>query len=281
MELIFEIYKEIFRRMEELYFSDREKYDSFGIILGQMSPDTFSDSYSADPAWFSEFRGKMQEIENPNLQDGYYVIREMLGKYNHEPYNMNFIKAYNKIWDTHKIVGKKEKFALEYKLNGYFDDYWVGFGKMNLYINGFCYGKKSPESWFCCVDYTFKEFLDGKPMYPNFFRKYPDKEIAKRYFRCFYTFEKPRKNYLGLKKDDFKKCCLEFSGSAEAHFDDGTFVLLFCDEKTVKLIAFQILGHHCKKIRNCNSVELPRSEFEQILQESRDFFLTERKNHTL
>lgn len=34
-ERIFGIYKEIFKKMEELYFSDKEKYNSFGIILGK------------------------------------------------------------------------------------------------------------------------------------------------------------------------------------------------------------------------------------------------------
>lgn len=170
-KLIFEIYKELFRRMNELYFSDKEKYDSFG--------------------------------------------------------------------------------------------------KMNLYINGFCYGEKSPLSWFCCVDGSFRDFLEEKPMYPYFFKRYSDKEIAKRYFRHFYTFEKPRKN-----------CCFELTGNIEAHFDDGSCLLIFCDESKVKLIAFQILGHS-KKIRNCNSIELPRAEFEKMLQDSRDFFLSERKKHSL
>jgi len=82
-ERIFGIYKEIFRRMEELYFSDKEKYDSFGIILGQMSPDTFLYSKSADSAWFSEFNEEMQKIENPTLHDGYRVLKKMIGEYNH------------------------------------------------------------------------------------------------------------------------------------------------------------------------------------------------------
>ena len=117
-------------------------------------------------------------------------------------------------------------------------------------------------------------------MYPYFFKRYSDKEIAKRYFRHFYTFEKPRKNYLGLSKEEFKNCCFELTGNIEAHFDDGSCLLIFCDESKVKLIAFQILGHS-KKIRNCNSIELPRAEFEKMLQDSRDFFLSERKKHSL
>ena len=166
-KLIFEIYKELFRRMNELYFSDKEKYDSFGIILGQISPNTFADSCSADPAWFSEFKAKMQKVENPILQDGYYILKGMIEKYNHEPYNIKaFVRDYSKIWETYKLIGNKDRFALEYNLCEYFDDYRVAFGKMNLYINGFCYGEKSPLSWFCCVDGTFRDFLEEKPMYP-------------------------------------------------------------------------------------------------------------------
>lgn len=87
-ERIFVIYKEIFKKMEELYFSDKEKYNSFGIILGQMSPDIFSDSKSADSAWFSEFDALMQEFENPTLHDGYRVLEKMVGEYNHASYDI-------------------------------------------------------------------------------------------------------------------------------------------------------------------------------------------------
>lgn len=105
-ERIFGIYKEIFKKMEKLYFSDKEKYNSFGIILGQMSPDIFSDSKSADSAWFSEFNALMQKIENQTLQDGYRVLKKMIGEYDHAPYDIDsFVRDFFEVGAGRKKGG--------------------------------------------------------------------------------------------------------------------------------------------------------------------------------
>ena len=72
----FELYLEAFKKLEKLFFSDREKYDNFGILLGQMSPYIFSNTYSADPAWFIDFSKKLKSRNktNPTVQDGLDVI---------------------------------------------------------------------------------------------------------------------------------------------------------------------------------------------------------------
>ena len=98
----FEIYKNVFEKLDGLYFSDREKYDNFWILLGQMSPDIFSDSCSADPAWFIDFSKKLESKNknNPTVQDGLDVIYEMILEYNNESYNIkNFVEDYKKLYE--------------------------------------------------------------------------------------------------------------------------------------------------------------------------------------
>lgn len=98
----FEIYEKVFDKMNELYFSNRQKYDNFGILLGQMSPHTFSNTYSADPAWFIDFSKKLQSKNktNPIVQDGLDVIYEMVLDYNNEAYNIkDFIDDYYKLYE--------------------------------------------------------------------------------------------------------------------------------------------------------------------------------------
>ena len=98
----FEIYEKVFEKMNGLYFSDREKYDNFGILLGQMSPYIFSNTYSADPAWFIDFSKKLQSKNktNPTIQDGLDVIYEMILDYNNESYNIkDFVNDYYKLYE--------------------------------------------------------------------------------------------------------------------------------------------------------------------------------------
>ena len=89
----FEIYSEVFCRLNDLYFSDREKYDGFGILLGQMSPNIFAKSYSVDPAWFSEFSKKLNMLNKINLtvNDGLDIMYNMLSEYNHPPYEVKVV----------------------------------------------------------------------------------------------------------------------------------------------------------------------------------------------
>lgn len=96
------IYLESFNKLNELYFSNKEKYDGFGILLGQMSPDIFFDSCSADSAWFIDFSKKLESKNknNPTVRDGLDVIYEMILEYNNESYNIkNFIDDYKKLYE--------------------------------------------------------------------------------------------------------------------------------------------------------------------------------------
>lgn len=98
---IFEIYLEVFNKLNELYFSNRKKYDSFGILLGQMSPDIFSNSYSADSAWFSEFSKGINALnkKNPTIKEGLDVMFDMIQEYNHAPYNIEaFLDDYQELY---------------------------------------------------------------------------------------------------------------------------------------------------------------------------------------
>lgn len=98
----FEIYLKVFDKMNELYFSNREKYDNFGILLGQMSPYIFSNSYSADSAWFVDFSKNLESKnkKNPTVRDGLDVIHEMILDYNNESYNIkNFVNDYYKLYE--------------------------------------------------------------------------------------------------------------------------------------------------------------------------------------
>ncbi|MBQ3799128.1 MAG: hypothetical protein II837_02420 [Treponema sp.] len=92
---------EVFKKMDKLYFSNRKKYDSFGILLGQMSPEIFSNSYSADSSWFFQFSQNMnaKNKKTTTIKDGLDVMYNMLQAYNHSPYNIkSFLDDYKSLY---------------------------------------------------------------------------------------------------------------------------------------------------------------------------------------
>ena len=98
----FKIYLEVFNKLNDLYFSNKQKYNNFGILLGQMSPNTFKDSYSADAAWFLSFSKKLSSLNKkmPTVNDGLDVMYSMIQEYNHPPYNISsIIEDYKKLYN--------------------------------------------------------------------------------------------------------------------------------------------------------------------------------------
>ncbi len=107
------------------------------------------------------------------------------------------------------LVGNKDRFAIEFELDEFFDNSFVAFGTYRIYVNGFCYGEKSPgPSWFGGVVYGFKELIEEKRNYENFFSEYSDMETIKTYWHFFWynpfptpkkMLEEDNKDFLGIK----------------------------------------------------------------------------------
>ena len=121
------------------------------------------------------------------------------------------------------LVGNKNRFAIEFEFDEFYDDDFVAFGTYRIYVNGFCYGEKSPEhSWFYNVVYGFKELLNSKRNYDNFFSEYSDMEIIKAYWHYmsdnpFPTpeemLEEDNKEFLGIKGKVFKNSFFNFKSA--------------------------------------------------------------------
>jgi len=95
---IFDIYKQLFKILEKMYFKDTNRYDMLGIILGEMSPELFTNSYSADTAFFEDFEKRMINIfgnlsgTGYKLSEGIQVLKSILQDYN-EKYGYNLINV--------------------------------------------------------------------------------------------------------------------------------------------------------------------------------------------
>ena len=187
------------------------------------------------------------------------------------------------------LVGNKDRFAIEFELDEFFDNSFVAFGTYRIYVNGFCYGEKSPEpSWFGGVVYGFKELIEEKRNYENFFSEYSDMEIIKTYWHYmsdnpFPTpeemLEEDNKDFLGIKGKEFKNSFFNFNDRSEAHLDDGSNILLFSNDEIVKLLGYRDLGLDETDdviVGDVNSVIIPREEFDNIIRQTLDTILSER-----
>lgn len=187
------------------------------------------------------------------------------------------------------LVGNKNRFAIEFEFDEFYDDDFVAFGTYRIYVNGFCYGEKSPEhSWFYNVVYGFKELLNNKRNYDNFFSEYSDMEIIKAYWHFFYDnpfptpeekLERDNKEFLGIKGKEFKNSFFNFNDTSEAHFDDGSNIFLFSNDEIVKLLGYRDLGLDETDdviVGDVNSVIIPREEFDNIIRQTLDTILSER-----
>jgi hypothetical protein len=187
------------------------------------------------------------------------------------------------------IFGDKKKFALEFEFDEFYKNDFVALGTYCLYINGFCYGEKSPaHSWFGGVVFGFKKLLSEKKNYGTFFSQYSDLEIIKTIWHFLWDVPFPSsekiiedddKIFLGMKGRDFRNAFYNLSNRSEAHFDDGSNILLFNNDKFVKLLGYRDLGLDETEdvvIGDVNSIIIPRKEFYDIIQESFDYILSQR-----
>jgi hypothetical protein len=74
-----ELYNFVFHFFETIYFLNESRYDKLGIILGQMSTETFGGGDSADPAMKDEFSQSVDlYTKSKGITDLTYSIRNAL-----------------------------------------------------------------------------------------------------------------------------------------------------------------------------------------------------------
>ncbi|WP_191014185.1 hypothetical protein [Treponema zioleckii] len=146
--------------------------------------------------------------------------------------------------------------------------------------------KKSPHSWFCLVVPAFEKILEPDFKYDRFFNEYSDRTIAENYIKfrrgsCRFidgdwVSTTDRIKYLGVCGKDMPSLFFDMgnSSNSEAHFDDGSNILVFCNSKIVKLLGFY--DSRRGKIRNLNSVRFPREKFNGIIRAGLEAILSER-----
>lgn len=180
------------------------------------------------------------------------------------------------------LVGNKAKFAVELKFDQFYDDNFVASGAYRIYVNNFAYGYDTHYSTtYYMIVCGLKKLAEGKIMVENFFDQFSDYEIALNYQKATYEdadFE--IKKYLGLDGKSFVDSFFDLRDYAESAFDDGSFMLLFCNRKIAKLIGFQ-MPLEKKTIINVNSVVLSRKEFDNIIKATLKTIFSEREKYFL
>lgn len=174
-------------------------------------------------------------------------------------------------------IGDKNKFAIELSFDDFYNDDWVAFGSFRMFLNGFAYGLKGRgTTYFYLIVVELRKLIEENIMKKNFFSGYSDKEIIDGYLTTFQLTEEERKgkSFLGLDFNHLVDSFYDFREHTEMAFNDGSCVLMFRDESKVKLLGFK--NPFGNKIRNLNSVDISREEFDRIIKNTLDTILAER-----
>lgn len=167
------------------------------------------------------------------------------------------------------LIGDKKRFAIEMKFDEFYDDNFIASGSFRMYVNNFAYGYEGSHSTtFYMIAVGLKKLMEENVIVPNIFKSYTDYEIASTYQMV--TFEGDdllSDNYLGISKESFRTSFFDFRWYTEQAFDDCSFMLMFRDERNVKLIGFQ-MPVETHTIENVKSIEIPRNEFDDVIRES-------------
>ena len=165
------------------------------------------------------------------------------------------------------IIGNKEKFAVELKFNEFLDDYFIAYGTFRIYINNFAYGiDRDYSTFYCCIETYLKQIIEENIICRNIFTGYSDFEIAYNHAIRNLNDDISDNMCLGMDRESFNSHIYSFGELYESAFDNGHDIIMFCEEKNVKLIGYTLSNDY--EIENLNSVTLSREEFDRIIKES-------------
>ena len=165
------------------------------------------------------------------------------------------------------IVGDKKKFAVELKFNEFLDDYFIAYGTFRIYINNFAYGiDRDYSTVYCCIEVCLRQIIEENIICRNVFTGYSDFEIAYNHAIRNRSDDSSGNVCLGMDRESFNSHIYSFGELYESAFDNGHDIIMFREEKNVKLIGYTLLNDH--QIENLNSVTLSRTEFDRVIKES-------------
>lgn len=164
------------------------------------------------------------------------------------------------------VLGNKNRFAIEVNVNNLFHDEYIGEGNFIVYINNFSYGLREEYAtvYLCIIDILKNFYLELKNINLGL-DKYSKNDIAMYHYMQKYGEIDPS----GYDKFLLQKTQHLIEWLPESAFDDGSHIIHFDDDETVRLIGYKscsIDEHFCVEESSVSEIVIPRIEFSEILK---------------
>ena len=182
------------------------------------------------------------------------------------------------------ISGNPSIFAIESNISRAYERMSLrGLGFFVIYVSGRCYGVRTPENTMLSCSYdevAARISMRGKHDVP--FATEPDGGKIADAFRAAIYSDEPQEGYFNLPLLSFTDLihskCIMWAPDGDEAFDDGSFILHFDVNESVRLIAFKSNLGYVHEPGSLIDVWLPADDFYGILQRWRDAFDTEWKS---
>jgi hypothetical protein len=179
------------------------------------------------------------------------------------------------------IVGDPKLFAIESQIQkAYSNPGLRALGYFLIHLDGRCYGKCEADATLlaCSFDSICERIRErGRHKAPFSMHNDPS-EVASSFISAIYS-EQHRDSYFGILRDDFItyfSCGADgvmWAPDGDEAFDDGSYVLQFDVEDTVRIIAFKHIGDGRHDPLSLADIWLPAADYYTILESWRDSFL--------
>ena len=170
------------------------------------------------------------------------------------------------------IIGNPSVFAIESMITtAYSTLSFRALGFFVIHVQGIQYGVREPDASMlaCSIDEVASRIADRGKHTASFASEVDPHNIAKTYYERFYGSGVADNNF-GISDDEFEKQILSHEivwiPDGDAAFDDGTHVLHFDVDNSVRLIAFKSASNIEYDLPSLRDIWLPADVFYEILE---------------
>ena len=182
------------------------------------------------------------------------------------------------------IIGDPAVFAIESGITeAYLRPSLMALGYFVIHVSGKRFGVKRPDATLlaCSFDEVGKRIAERGSHTAPFPFDMNAAKIANAFIRAGYAIHDESEHFFEMPSPQFRNAIttrnLEWAPDGDTAFDDGSYVLQFDNEDTVRLIAYVSTPNYLHDPETLRDVSLNSEDFYEILQNWRDLFENEWK----
>ncbi len=171
------------------------------------------------------------------------------------------------------VVGNPKRFAIESGITqAYARINFRALGFFVVHIHGSIYGVREPDaSMLACSFDKVADRIKRRGKHVSHLVRENAANIAEAYRSVLYIGDQPDRCFFSMEQHAFAKHVyaskISWAPDGDEAFDDGSYILQFDDETTVRLIAFKSMDTLQESIATLSNITIDAAEYYGILNE--------------